>query len=68
MTAFLRRVVHTHAFDVAILCVIVANAIVLGLQTYPSVVDEYGATLDLLNNAFLEIGRASGRERVFAIV
>jgi voltage-gated sodium channel len=55
MTAFLRRVVHTHAFDVAILCVIVANAIVLGLQTYPSVVDEYGATLDLLNNAFLGV-------------
>jgi hypothetical protein len=38
MTAQLRRIVHTHAFDVAILAVIVANAIVLGLQTYPGMI------------------------------
>jgi voltage-gated sodium channel len=55
MAALLRRFVHTHAFDVAILLVIVANAIVLGLQTYPSVVADYGDTLNLLNNVFLGV-------------
>jgi voltage-gated sodium channel len=55
MTAQLRRIVHTHAFDVVILFVIVANAIVLGLQTYPSVVADYGDTLDMLNDLFLGV-------------
>jgi voltage-gated sodium channel len=55
MTAQLRRIVHTHAFDVAILAVIVANAIVLGLQTYPGVVADHGDTLNLLNEVFLGI-------------
>jgi voltage-gated sodium channel len=55
MTAQLRRIVHTHAFDVVILAVIVANAVVLGLQTYPGVVENYGDTLDLLNGIFLGV-------------
>jgi voltage-gated sodium channel len=55
MTAQLRRIVHTHAFDAVILCVIVANAVVLGLQTYPGVVADYGDTLNLLNDVFLGI-------------
>jgi voltage-gated sodium channel len=55
MATLLRRFVHTHAFDVAILLVIVANAIVLGLQTYPRMVADYGDTLNLLNNVFLGI-------------
>ena len=55
MTAQLRRIVHTHAFDIAVLCVIVANAIVLGLQTYPGLVADYGDTLNLLNDVFLGI-------------
>ena len=46
---------HTHAFDAVILCVIVANAVVLGLQTYPGVVADYGDTLNLLNGVFLGI-------------
>jgi voltage-gated sodium channel len=55
MTAQLRRIVHTHAFDVVILTVIVANAVVLGLQTYPGVVENNGDTLDLLNGIFLGV-------------
>jgi voltage-gated sodium channel len=55
MSAQLRRIVHTHAFDVVILLVIVANAIVLGLQTYPGVVADYGDTLNLLNDVFLGV-------------
>jgi voltage-gated sodium channel len=55
MSAQLRRIVHTHAFDVVILFVIVANAIVLGLQTYPGVVADYGDRLNLLNDVFLGV-------------
>jgi voltage-gated sodium channel len=55
MTAQLRRIVHTHAFDVVILTVIVANAVVLGLQTYPGVAENYGDTLNLLNGIFLGV-------------
>jgi voltage-gated sodium channel len=35
--------------------VIVANAVVLGLQTYPGLVERYGDELDLLNGAFLAV-------------
>lgn len=55
MTAQLRRIVHTHTFDVVILTVIVANAVVLGLQTYAGVVENYGDTLNLLNGIFLGV-------------
>ena len=51
----LRRIVHSHSFDAVILVVIVANAIVLGLQTYPSLMRRYGERLDLLNDVFLGI-------------
>jgi voltage-gated sodium channel len=55
MTAQLRRVVSSHAFDAVILVVIVANAVVLGMQTYPSVVEEWGETLNFLNGVFLGV-------------
>jgi voltage-gated sodium channel len=55
MAAALRRIVHRHEFDAAILVVIVANAIVLGLQTYPGIVRERGETLNLLNDIFLGV-------------
>jgi voltage-gated sodium channel len=51
----LRRIVQSHAFDGAILVVIVANAIVLGLQTYPGVDARHGDRLDLLNDVFLGV-------------
>jgi hypothetical protein len=37
----------------AILAVIIANAVVLGLQTYDGIVREHGDTLELLNDIFL---------------
>jgi voltage-gated sodium channel len=55
MAAQLRRIVHTHEFDAAILVVIVANAIVLGLQTYPGMVRAHGETLNTLNDVFLGV-------------
>ena len=51
----LKRLVGSPAFDAVILAVIVANAVVLGLQTYPDLVERYGNTLDLLNGVFLAV-------------
>jgi voltage-gated sodium channel len=50
---WLARVVDSPAFAAFVLGVIVANAVVLGLQTYDDVVDEYGGLLELLNDVFL---------------
>jgi voltage-gated sodium channel len=49
----LARIVDSPAFAALVLGVIVANAVVLGLQTYDDVVEEYGGLLDLLNEVFL---------------
>ena len=53
--AKLRRFVTSPAFDAAILAVIVVNAVVLGLQTYPGLVRRYGDSLELLNEIFLGV-------------
>ena len=55
MTATLRRLVDSMPFSALIIAVILANAVVLGLQTYPGVVREWGAALDRLNTVFLGI-------------
>jgi voltage-gated sodium channel len=49
------RIVESHWFTSAILAVIVANAVVLGLQTYDGIVRERGETLDFLNDVFLAV-------------
>jgi voltage-gated sodium channel len=49
----LRRLVESHAFTTAVIVVIIANAVVLGMQTYDGLVDRYGDLLDLLNGLFL---------------
>ncbi len=51
----LQRLVESAAFNSFIIGVIVANAVVLGLQTYPGVVERYGDALDLLNALFLGV-------------
>ena len=45
----LQRLVDSAAFNSVIIGVILANAVVLGLQTYPGIVDSYGGALELLN-------------------
>ena len=45
----LRRFVNSPGFTAAVVAVILANALVLGLQTYPGLDERYGDTLDLLN-------------------
>jgi voltage-gated sodium channel len=49
----LARFVDSPAFTAAVVIVILANALVLGLQTYPGLEREYGGVLDLLNNLCL---------------
>lgn len=49
----LRRVVDSPAFIGSVVAVILANAVVLGLQTYPALDGRHGETLDLLNAIFL---------------
>ena len=46
----LARVVSAHWFTTAILVVIVANAVVLGLETYAWIDERYGDTLNLVND------------------
>ena len=49
----LARLVDSPAFTAAVVAVILANALVLGLQTYPGLDRRHGDTLDLLNLLFL---------------
>jgi voltage-gated sodium channel len=49
----IQRIVDSPAFTAAVVAAILANALVLGLQTYPSLDREYGGALDLLNSLFL---------------
>jgi voltage-gated sodium channel len=49
----LRRIVDHPAFTGAVVAVILANALVLGLQTYPGIERDYGGALDLINTLFL---------------
>ncbi len=50
-----RRIVESDAFAFFIATVIMANAAILGLETYDAVEQDYGATLDTLNKVFLGI-------------
>lgn len=51
----LARLVEHPAFTGAIIAVIVANAVVLGMQTYDGVQREHGDLLGLLNSIFLGV-------------
>jgi voltage-gated sodium channel len=55
MAQALRRIVGSQLFDTLIIAVILANAVVLGMQTYPDLSARNGDTLDLLNEVFLGI-------------
>lgn len=51
----LARLVDSSRFNLAIAGVIVANAVVLGLETYPEVMDSYGGLLVVLNELFFAV-------------
>jgi voltage-gated sodium channel len=47
------QLVESPFFTTLVLAVILANAVVLGMQTYPEFERDHGRTLDLLNSIFL---------------
>jgi voltage-gated sodium channel len=49
------RIVESPFFTGFILAIIIANAVVLGLQTYEQIENRHGETLNLLNDVFLAI-------------
>ncbi|MDP8910458.1 MAG: ion transporter [Actinomycetota bacterium] len=49
----LARLVDSPFFAAAVLAAIVANAVILGMQTYDGLVRDHGQLLDLLNELFL---------------
>jgi voltage-gated sodium channel len=53
LAAASRRLVGSTAFQAAVVVAILANAVVLGLETYEGVERAHGDTLELLNDAFL---------------
>ncbi len=55
MAQTLRRIVGSQLFDTLIIAVILANAVVLGMQTYPDLTARHGETLNLLNEVFLGV-------------
>lgn len=50
MVKLCQKLIASSRFDLAILCVILLNALVLGAETAPSLKAEYGDTLVLLND------------------
>ena len=54
-SGWLARLVDSDVFNVCIAAVIVANAVVLGLETYPRVVADHGSTLETLNGVFYAV-------------
>ena len=55
MQAWARRLVDSRAFQIFIITLIVANAITIGFETVPSIVDSYGDMLLLFNHVVLAV-------------
>jgi voltage-gated sodium channel len=61
-----RRIADSSRFQALIISVILANAVVLGLETYDSLDDEIGGLLHALNNVFLGVFTVEVAIRVLA--
>ena len=55
MTAWLERIVLDRRTEQAIIVLIVINAVVLGLETSPSIMASYGPLLHILDQAILAV-------------
>jgi voltage-gated sodium channel len=55
LAAACRRLVDHPAFQVAVVAAILANALVLGLETYEGIDSRHGSLLQALNDAFLAL-------------
>lgn len=52
MVALAKRIAESQRFDYLTVCVIIANAVVLGLGTFPGLETDYASELTILNEAF----------------
>jgi voltage-gated sodium channel len=66
LIATCRRIADSSAFQGVIIAVIVANAVVLGLETYETLENEIGGFLHTLNNVFLGVFTVEIAIRVLA--
>jgi voltage-gated sodium channel len=55
LAAVCLRIAESPRFQAAIIAAIVLNALVIGLETYDSIADEYGTLLHTLNDVFLGV-------------
>jgi voltage-gated sodium channel len=55
MVSWARRIAHDRRFQTFIMIVILGNAVLVGLETFPSLVAEYQALLEAINAAILAI-------------
>ncbi len=61
------RVTHSHWFEYFIIALILANAVVLGLETLPEVVRDYGVWMQLSHQVTLGIFIAEAGLKIFAV-
>ncbi len=55
MIGLARRITDSRAFQAFIIGVILGNAVLVGLETSPALVAQYGSTFDLLNSVIIAI-------------
>ena len=64
--ARVHRLVESHLFQRSIIALIVINAVILGLETYPGVVDAVGEVLHVINSVIIAIFVVEIALRIFA--
>ena len=67
LTAPLQRLVESPGFEYCVIAVILANAVLLGLGTYPRIEQDYGDWLDLGNRVVLGIFVAEALLKMLAL-
>jgi voltage-gated sodium channel len=55
MIVLARRIANSRRFQTFIIGVILVNAVIVGMETSPELVDRYGSAFDLLNSAVIAI-------------
>ena len=65
-TALARRITEAAAFDAGIIAIIILNAVLLGLATWPEISQSYGVWIDVVHNITLAIFVAEALLKMFA--
>ena len=67
MRSYAHRLTHSNIFEYFIIALILANAVILGLETVPRVVDGYGAWLNLGQQVTLGVFIVEAALKIFAV-